>query len=79
MLAICYDNAIVETLFKTIKSELIWRTGFVTLLKIGRGFVGIRSNDHAVATTSRHVCIAETRKARCVLAETRWRWTLNVL
>ncbi len=22
----CYDNAMVETLFKTIKSELIWRT-----------------------------------------------------
>ncbi len=26
----CYDNAIVETVFKTIKSELIWRTGFQT-------------------------------------------------
>jgi putative transposase len=24
----CYDNAIVETVFKTIKSELIWRTSF---------------------------------------------------
>lgn len=24
----CYDNAMVETLFKTIKSELIWRTSF---------------------------------------------------
>ena len=24
----CYDNAMVETLFKTIKSELIWRTRF---------------------------------------------------
>ena len=24
----CYDNAMVETLFKTIKSELIWRTKF---------------------------------------------------
>ena len=22
----CYDNAMVETVFKTIKSELIWRT-----------------------------------------------------
>src|ERR1700738_992436 len=31
------------------------------------------------ATTSCHVCIAEARKARCVLAEVRWRWTLNVL
>ena len=24
----CYDNAMVETVFKTIKSELVWRTGF---------------------------------------------------
>jgi putative transposase len=34
---------------------------------------------HAAATTSRHVGIAEARKVRCVLAEVRWRWTLNVL
>lgn len=26
----CYDNAMVETVFKTIKSELIWRTSFHT-------------------------------------------------
>ena len=26
----CYDNAMVETVFKTIKSELIWRTAFTT-------------------------------------------------
>ncbi|OYR12455.1 integrase core domain protein [Brucella grignonensis] len=26
----CYDNAMVETIFKTIKSELIWRTVFQT-------------------------------------------------
>ncbi|WP_433850450.1 IS3 family transposase [Brucella pseudogrignonensis] len=26
----CYDNAMVETVFKTIKSELIWRTVFQT-------------------------------------------------
>ena len=25
----CYDNAVVETFFKTIKSELIWRTVFI--------------------------------------------------
>ena len=24
----CYDNAMVETVFKTIKSELVWRTSF---------------------------------------------------
>lgn len=26
----CYDNAMVETVFKTIKSELIWRTTYKT-------------------------------------------------
>ncbi|KFJ53287.1 integrase core domain protein [Brucella abortus 2308] len=26
----CYDNAMVETVFKTIKSELIWRAAFQT-------------------------------------------------
>ena len=26
----CYDNAMVETVFKTIKSELVWRTVFYT-------------------------------------------------
>ena len=29
----CYDNAMVETVFKTIKSELIWRTLFKTRLQ----------------------------------------------
>jgi len=24
----CFDNAMVETFFKTLKSELVWRTGF---------------------------------------------------
>ena len=26
----CYDNAMVETVFKTIKSEFVWRTSFQT-------------------------------------------------
>jgi putative transposase len=26
----CYDNSIVETFFKTLKSELVWRTIFMT-------------------------------------------------
>ena len=33
----------------------------------------------ATATAARHMFIADARKARCVLAEVRWRWTLNVL
>ena len=28
----CYDNAMVETVFKTIKSEMIWRSSFQTRL-----------------------------------------------
>ncbi len=32
----CYDNAMVETVFKTIKSELIWRTAFVTRAEASR-------------------------------------------
>lgn len=31
----CYDNAMVETVFKTIKSELIWRTSFSTRWQAG--------------------------------------------
>lgn len=26
----CYDNAMVESVFKTIKSELVWRTSFTS-------------------------------------------------
>jgi putative transposase len=26
----CYDNAVVETFFKTLKSEMVWRTVFQT-------------------------------------------------
>ena len=35
--------------------------------------------NHAAATTSCHACMADALKARCVLADVRWRWTLNVL
>jgi hypothetical protein len=34
---------------------------------------------NATAATSHHVCMAQARNARCVLAEIRWRWTLKVL
>src|SRR5450631_4367090 len=33
----------------------------------------------ATATAARHTFIADARKARWVLAEMRWRWTLKVL
>ena len=26
----CYDNSMVETVFKTIKSELVWRSSYQT-------------------------------------------------
>jgi len=32
----CYDNAMVETFFKTIKSELVWRTVFYTRAQAGQ-------------------------------------------
>ncbi|OYQ34362.1 IS3 family transposase [Niveispirillum lacus] len=32
----CYDNAMVETFFKTLKSELIWRTIFLSRLQAER-------------------------------------------
>jgi putative transposase len=32
----CYDNAMVETVFKTIKSELVWRTAFTTRAEASR-------------------------------------------
>jgi hypothetical protein len=34
---------------------------------------------HAAGTTSRHACMADALKARCVLADVRWRWTSKVL
>jgi site-specific DNA-methyltransferase (adenine-specific) len=33
---------------------------------------------HAAATTSCYVCTGDALKARCVLAEMRWRWTCGV-
>src|SRR5450759_4420822 len=62
---------------RRIVSKPLRSNGFVTLLRIGYGFVGIqlqsrRSDDF---TPRLH----GARKARCVLAEMRWRWTLKVL
>ena len=55
----CYDNAMVETVFKTIKSELVWRTSFQTRYQaekaIGRyidGFYNPRRRHSALAYMS---------------------------
>jgi transposase InsO family protein len=55
----CYDNAMVETVFKTIKSELIWRTSFQTRTQadksIGRyidGFYNPRRRHSALGYSS---------------------------
>lgn len=32
----CYDNSMVETFFKTLKSELVWRTAFQTRAEAGQ-------------------------------------------
>jgi hypothetical protein len=36
-------------------------------------------NFQATASAVRQVCIAAARSVRCVGADVRWRWTLNVL
>ena len=36
----CYDNAMVETFFKTLKSELVWRTTFLTRSDAERAIAG---------------------------------------
>jgi hypothetical protein len=42
----CYDNSVVETFFKSLKSELVWRTVFQTRAEakaeIGRYIDGVR-------------------------------------
>ena len=55
----CFDNAMVETVFKTIKSEMIWRTSFQTRgaaeLALGRyidGFYNPRRRHSALAYKS---------------------------
>jgi hypothetical protein len=49
-------------------------TGAVTLLKEEREKSAL-AYFQAAATAARHVSIAAARKARCVGAEVRWRWT----
>jgi len=55
----CFDNAMVETVFKTIESELIWRTNFKTRsaaeLDLGRyigGFYNPRRRHFALGYKS---------------------------
>jgi len=51
----CYDNAVVETFFKTIKCELIWRTSFATRKEaenmIGQYIDGFYNPKHRHSTT----------------------------
>jgi putative transposase len=55
----CFDNAMVETVFKTIKNELVWRTVFQTRtaaeLALGRyidGFYNPRRRHSALGYKS---------------------------
>lgn len=61
----CFDNAMVETFFKTLKSELVWRTVFLTRLAaeaaISRyidGFYNWSSPHEAVNGLWRHLALA---------------------
>ena len=51
----CYDNTIVETVFKTIKSELVWRASFQTRHEAENG-IG-RCIDGFYNPTRRHSAI----------------------
>lgn len=42
----CYDNAMVETFFKTLKSELVWRTVFDTRAEATRAIGGYIDRFH---------------------------------
>ena len=48
----CFDNAVVETFFKTLKSELVWRTVFQTRAEakgaIGRYIDGFTTPSDAI-------------------------------
>ena len=55
----CYDNAMVETVFKTVKSDLVWRTIFASRrqaeIAIGRyidGFYNPRRRHSALGFQS---------------------------
>ncbi|SDA32870.1 Integrase core domain-containing protein [Methylobacterium sp. UNC378MF] len=55
----CFDNAMVETFFKTLKSELVWRTAFQTraetiaaLARYIDGFYNPRCHHSALGFTS---------------------------
>jgi hypothetical protein len=52
--------------------------GFLTSANGTRNQSSLR-RPQAAAAASRHVCIADALKTRCVLAEVRWRWTLKAL
>ena len=38
----CFDNAIVETFFKTLESELAWRTVFQTRAEANKPLIPLR-------------------------------------
>jgi Mg2+-importing ATPase len=68
-IAIPFDGVDPEAIASPVKWD-----GVVTLPN--RGVTNPRRLIHqAAAAASRHVCIADALKARCVLAEVRWRWT----
>jgi putative transposase len=55
----CWDNAVVETFFKTLKAELIWRHSWQTrqlvaqaLFKYINGFYNARRRHSAIGGTS---------------------------
>jgi transposase InsO family protein len=58
----CYDNAMVETFFKTIKSELVWRTVFYTRAQAEQAIA--RYIDGFYNTVRRHSALDYTSPAQ---------------
>ena len=52
----CYDNSMVETFFKTLKSELVWRTAFQTRAEAQRALA--RYIDGFYNPTRRHSALS---------------------
>ena len=58
----CYDNAMVETFFKTLKSELVWRTVFYTRREAERAIA--RYIDGFYNPVRRHSALSFTSPAQ---------------
>ena len=64
---------------KRVRTIVVSLVGFVTLSNVRRKEPLSCIPQAAATAASRQAVMADVRKARCVEADVRWRWTLNVL